>query len=69
MLKLRDFIAEEKKIESLEKKIQAKSDAISLARERRKMKGQNLQSQREIKLSNELGELRQQLHMLKNTKS
>lgn len=60
--------ATEKKIQSLEKKIQAKSDALGLARERRRMKGNNLQSQREINISSELGELRQQLHILKNAK-
>ena len=51
----------EKKIKSLEKKIDNKRDSLSLAKERRKMKGQRgVQGPREIKLADEISELLQQ---------
>ena len=55
-----------KKKASLEKKIESKKDALSLARERRKMKGNSkgVQGDREIKLSSEISSLGQELHML-----
>jgi hypothetical protein len=60
-----EYIAESE--ESLMKKIKAKQDALGLARERRRGKAQSrLQSEREIKLSSQISELMQQLHMLKN---
>lgn len=52
------------KIAALEKKIKDTQDAIELARERRKMKGQRQQGPREITLGSKLDDLRQQLHML-----
>ena len=53
-----------KKKAALEKKIESKKDALSFARERRKMKGQRLQGDREIKLSSEISSLGQELHMI-----
>lgn len=54
--------------QSLQKKIDAKQNALELARERRKMSGKSkgVQSDREVKLSSEIAELRQELHILKN---
>jgi hypothetical protein len=51
--------------ESLQKKIQAKRDALGLARERRRMKGQHQQSQREIKLQAEIDRLSDELRQSK----
>lgn len=56
------------KIASLEKKIEAKQNSLEVARERRRMSGKSkgVQSEREIKLSAEISNLRQELHVLKS---
>ena len=51
--------------QSLEKKIQAKRDSLSLAREQRRMRGQHQQGQREIKLQAEIDRLSTELTQLK----
>ena len=50
---------------SIEKKIRAKQDALSLAREQRRAKGQRQQGQREIKLQAEIDKLNTELTQLK----
>jgi hypothetical protein len=50
---------------SIEKKIQAKRDSLSLAREQRRAKGQHQQGQREIKLQAEIDKLNTELTQLK----
>ena len=51
--------------QSLQKKIQAKRDALGLAREQRRARGQHQQGQREIKLQAEIDELSNQLTQMK----
>ena len=51
----------ESKIASLEKKIQDARDAIGLAREKRKMKGQRQQGPREMALQKKIDDLRHQI--------
>ena len=58
----------EKKIASLEKKIQSKQDAIGLARERRRAKGDRQQGPREMKLAKEVSDLQSEIHRLRNPK-
>jgi hypothetical protein len=53
------------KIASLEKKIKDAQDALGLARERRRMKGQRQQGPREIALSSKMNALRQQIDTIK----
>lgn len=53
------------KIASLEKKIKDAQDALGLARERRKMKGQRQQGAREIALNSKMNDLRQQIDTIK----
>jgi hypothetical protein len=50
---------------SIEKKIQAKQDSLSLAREQRRARGQRQQGQREIKLQAEIDKLNTELTQLK----
>jgi len=50
---------------SIEKKIRAKQDALSLAREQRRARGQRQQGQREIKLQAEIDRLNTELTQLK----
>ena len=52
------------KIAALEKKIKDTQDAIGLARERRRMKGQRQQGSREMSLQKKINGLQQQMHML-----
>lgn len=51
--------------QSLQKKIQAKRDALGLAREQRRMRGQHQQGPREIKLQAEIDKLSTELHRQK----
>jgi hypothetical protein len=51
--------------QSLQKKIQAKRDALGLAREQRRARGQHQQGQREIKLQAEIDKLSTQLTQMK----
>jgi len=51
--------------QSLQKKIQAKRDALGLAREQRRARGQHQQGQREIKLQAEIDKLSSQLTQIK----
>lgn len=56
------------KISTLEKKIDAKLDALGMAREKRRLSGKKgVQSQREVKLGFEISNLRRELSILKNS--
>ena len=74
MLVKEEGVAEAKdpaaKIAALEKKIDAKQGSLEMAREKRKMSGKSkgVQSEREFKLGAEISKLRQELHILKNSK-
>jgi GNAT superfamily N-acetyltransferase len=56
----------ESKVAAMEKKLQDMQDRLELTRERRKMRGQRIQSTTEIKLAAKMSELRQQIHQLKS---
>jgi hypothetical protein len=56
----------ESTVATMEKKLQAMQDRLELTRERRKMRGQRIQSTAEIKLAAKMSELRQQIHQLKS---
>lgn len=55
----------ESAIQKIEKKIQAKRDALGLAREQRRARGQHQQGQREIKIQAEIDRLSNELTQLK----
>jgi pyrimidine deaminase RibD-like protein len=55
----------ESKVAAMEKKLQDMQDRLELTRERRKMRGQRIQSTAEINLAAKMSELRQQIHQLK----
>jgi pyrimidine deaminase RibD-like protein/GNAT superfamily N-acetyltransferase len=55
----------ESAIQKIEKKIQDKRDALGLAREQRRMRGQHQQGQREIKIQAEIDRLSNELTQLK----
>jgi pyrimidine deaminase RibD-like protein len=56
----------ESKVAAMEKKLQDMQDRLELTRERRKMRGQRIQSTAEINLAAKMSELRQQIHQLKS---
>jgi hypothetical protein len=59
------FNNDQKKIEQIKRKIQTKQDQLSIAKEKRKMSGQKgVQSDKEIKLSSEISDLRIELYSL-----
>jgi len=57
----------ESKVAAMEKKLQDMQNRLELTRERRKMRGQRIQSTAEIKLAAKMSELRQQIHQLKSS--
>jgi len=56
----------ESKVAAMEKKLQDMQNRLELTRERRKMRGQRIQSTAEINLAAKMSELRQQIHQLKS---
>ncbi len=52
-------------ISSLEKQIESLTGSLGMAREKRKMRGQHEQSQREVELASKISKLRQELHLLR----
>ena len=54
-----------KKIESIKSKIQSHRDAIGMAKEKRRAKGQHVQSMREIQLQRKIDDLNNEMFKLK----
>jgi|FLOH01.1.fsa_nt_gi hypothetical protein len=62
-MKFRELL-EANSLKSLEDKLTKKLDSLSLEKEKRKMKKEHVQSQKEMKLASEIDELRIQITKL-----
>ena len=69
MISFREYLLESstsiKKIESIKNKIQSHRDAIGMAKEKRRAKGQHEQSMREIQLQRKIDDLNNELYKIK----